>query len=219
MRIALKELEQIIREELTQLLSEQYTRSDIRNMTPQQAQRAAAQLNRDTGGNFDYEMMTDLTQRSLNIGGISSLDPGSFDPITKGVAAAREAFPRVSKFADAALGFVPGVGTGISVADLRADDTDYGDKPQAATDLKTSMALDLIPGGSALKGPVKTGARVARGAKALTKAGRGLTGADAIKKVTRTSPGESPALAASTPRPSALGVFGRGRIMEEDKED
>ena len=57
MRIALKELEQIIREELTQLLSERYTRSDIRNMTPQQAQRAAAQLSRDTGGNFNHEMM------------------------------------------------------------------------------------------------------------------------------------------------------------------
>ena len=217
MKITKQQLKQIIKEELQSVITEQYTRAQIRDMTPQQAQQAAIQLRRDTGGDFNYEMMQDLNQRASNIGGISSLDPKSFDPITKGVAAAREAFPTASKFADAALGFIPGLGTGISVADLRADDTDYGDKSQAATDLKTSMALDLIPGGGALKGPVKTGARVARGAKAVTKAGRGLTGADAIKKVTRTSPGKPPALAASSPRPAALGVFGRGRIMEEDK--
>ncbi len=30
-------------------------------------------------------------------------------------------FPTASKFADAALGFIPGVGTGISVADLSAE--------------------------------------------------------------------------------------------------
>ena len=146
MKLTKTHLRQIIKEELQNILSEQYTTSDIRKMTPQQAQQAFAKLPVDAPSG----MRDDLLSRSQGIGAVSSLDPKTFDPITKGVKWARENYPKTAAAADVLGSILPGAGETVGLADLRSADTDY-EKEKASGDFVKSVALGAIPGGRAVK--------------------------------------------------------------------
>ena len=146
MKLTKTHLRQIIKEELQNILSEQYTKADIRKMTPQQAQQAFTGL----GSDVDPRVYDDLLDRSQGIGSISSLDPETFDPVTKGLKWAREKFPKATAGAEVLGSVFSGVGETVALADLRGAET-YEQEDELKDQFKQSVALGAVPGGRATK--------------------------------------------------------------------